>query len=518
MDTVNTFIDSRGVLGALLVAAITTGAGLFWRSRRPAREISWGVLYDEPINQGQDQQSDPHQNQGPNFWDIQFRNKPVKQGSLVLLRVRNAGETAIKDEDFRPGLSFRFGGRQVLGFKVRDHHELHRLVEAARVKEAEEEARRAQALPQGESPAKVVRTELTLPTFLFNPGSEFKLLVLLQAQPRSQADVDVRGEIVDGKIARHDVRRPPYRLIAVGTALAVLIAGITLGVRLANDALTPTAACSGGSLTLEGSSAFAPVANQVRNNYRQLCGQNATITITADGSERGLASLEHSRSSTLIAMSDGLPASQAGTETLVRRPVGVVTFAVVANTALRATLPDLFSQNGVSEDELRSLFTGAHASATPRVTAVGRTHASGTRAAFAGAFFGGVDPEPGTAAACGPGTTQGFCTSDNTMDLLSFVESHPDAIGYAEADALPYFPDVQVIAVDGQLPSAQSVTSAGYPFVATEYLYTAGQPAGLVADYLQFLTSPAESAALRGHGFIACGDLSGTKRDGACSG
>ncbi|WP_152627306.1 hypothetical protein [Streptacidiphilus melanogenes] len=111
LDTVNTFIDSRGVLGALLVAAITTGAGLFWRSRRPAREISWGVLYDEPINQGQDQPGgDPHasapgQNQGPNFWDIQFRNKPVKQGSLVLLRVRNAGETAIKEEDFRPALS-----------------------------------------------------------------------------------------------------------------------------------------------------------------------------------------------------------------------------------------------------------------------------------------------------------------------------------------------------------------------------------------------------------------------------
>jgi hypothetical protein len=61
------------------------------------------------------------------------------------------------------------------------------------------------------------------------------------------------------------------------------------------------------------------------------------------------------------------------------------------------------------------------------------------------------------------------------------------------------------------------VKSADYPFIATEYLYTAGQPAGLAADYLQFLTSPAETAALRGHGFIACGDLAGTKRDGACT-
>jgi hypothetical protein len=54
--------------------------------------------------------------------------------------------------------------------------------------------------------------------------------------------------------------------------------------------------------------------------------------------------------------------------------------------------------------------------------------------------------------------------------------------------------------------------------VATEYLYTAGPPAGLTADYLQLLTSDAETAALRGHGFLACADLAGTRYDGACAG
>ncbi|MEY9877334.1 ABC-type phosphate transport system substrate-binding protein [Streptacidiphilus sp. MAP12-33] len=196
----------------------------------------------------------------------------------------------------------------------------------------------------------------------------------------------------------------------------------------------------------------------------------------------------------------------------------MVSFAVVANTGLRANLPDLFTSGGISADELRALFSGHAGALAPGLIAVGRTHSSGTRSAFASAFFGGSDPEPQSAPVCGAGTRSGFCASDNTMDLLSFVNSHPNAIGYAEADALTYFPDVQVVAVDGQTPGTQAVTSGAYPFVATEYLYTADHPAGLVADFLDFLTSPAEIATLRGHGFTACADLRGTKLDGACAG
>jgi ABC-type phosphate transport system substrate-binding protein len=530
LDTVNTFVDSRGVLGALLVAAITTGAGLWWRGRRPAREVSWNVEYDEPLNQGQDAPGpNGHDNgapqnpaENPYFWDIQFRGERVVDGSLVLLRVRSTGTSSIQAKDFESGLSFTFADREVLGFKVRDNAYVHGEVEKARQAAQQASAPQPVTTPDPRTPSqpatrKPLPKKIDLPRFLFNRRSEFTLLILLQGDATSKA-VEAEGQIVDGRIVRHDARRPPYRLLAVGTVFAVLIAGVTLGVRLANDALTPTASCSGGHLSLEGSSAFAPVANQVANGYRHICGPGATVTITADGSERGLASLEGSHNPATIAMSDGLPPSVTGTESLVGKPVGVVTFAVVANVGLRATLPDLFGTNGISADELRRLFSSAGDPSTPSIVAVGRTHASGTRAAFAGAYFGGADPEPTNAAACEPSTTRGFCTSDNTMDLLSFVESHPDAIGYAEADALPYFPAVQVIAVDGQLPTEQAVISGAYPFVATEYLYTAGEPAGLAADYLRFLTSPAETAALRGHGFIACNDLAGTKRDGACAG
>ncbi|SEM44558.1 PstS family phosphate ABC transporter substrate-binding protein [Streptacidiphilus jiangxiensis] len=585
LDTVNAFIDGRGVLGALVVAGVTTGAGLLWRGRRPVREISWSVEYDQPLNQGQDAPGSaasapapqPKPEESPYFWDIQFRGEPVLDGSLVLLRVRSTGSSSIDPSDFVYGLSFEFPDREVLGFKVRDNRSVHKAVEAERLAAqpvvpppqlgpdpatgpstastspttptltlapplapdptlgpdptlaldptsavpdpatATIPGRPAVSGAQGRRVKAPLPSKFVLPTFQFNRGTEFRLLVLLQGDARTKS-VQADGELVDGRIVRHDARRPPLRLIAVGASLAVLIAVLTLGVRIGNDALTPTASCAEGRLTLQGSSAFAPVANQVRNSYRQLCGNGVTIDISADGSDRGLGDLERSHSSGTIAMSDGLPASATGTEGLTRRPVGVVSFAVVANTGLRATLPDLFTPGGISADELRALFSGSTGSLAPGLVAVGRTHSSGTRTAFAGAFFGGTDPEPQAAPACSASTRTGFCASDNTMDLLSFVNSHPNAIGYAEADALPYFPDVQVVAVDGQTPSTASVVSGAYPFVATEYLYSADRPAGLVADFLDFLTSPAETAAVRGHGFIACTDLRSTKLDGACAG
>lgn len=97
------------------------------------------------------------------------------------------------------------------------------------------------------------------------------------------------------------------------------------------------------------------------------------------------------------------------------------------------------------------------------------------------------------------------------MDLLEYVNSTANAIGYAEADALPFFPNVGTIPVNTYEPIREDALSGNYPFVATEYLYTAGEPAGLTANYLDFLTSDPMTAQLRGHGFIGCSDVGGTK-------
>ncbi|MEY9940414.1 phosphate transport system substrate-binding protein [Streptacidiphilus sp. MAP5-3] len=493
MGWLNSIIDSKAVLGALLVAAITTVAGLLWRNWHPPRELSWSVLYDEEVNKGADK------------WEITYQGTDISDGSLVILDVSNPSRQSFLKEYWETPLSFAFVNRKIKGYKIRDPDRLHEDVKA-----------------QGADSTVDPRTQnrIQLPPFSLNPGTGFKLTLLLSGDRGLDMEVEPAFGIREGGLVRHDRRPTRFWYVALPVALAVLAAGVVIGVRLANSALTPSAACASETVLFQGSTAFAPVVNQARNSYRQLC-PNATVLITADGSGKGLADLETSGSGSSVAMSDGLPGSQHSYAGLTARPVGVVTYALVANTALISTYPNLFGQNGISADDLRQLFSGAGDPTHPSLFAVGRSDVSGTRTAFAHAYFGGVDPEPAGNRPCGvqnPSGSHSYCTEDSTMDLLGYVESHPYAIGYAEADALPFFPDVQVIGVDGHIPSTASVEDGSYPFVATEYLFTDGAPTGLTADFLDFLTSGPEIAALRGHGFIACQDLTGTRLDGACNG
>ena len=70
-----------------------------------------------------------------------------------------------------------------------------------------------------------------------------------------------------------------------------------------------------------------------------------------------------------------------------------------------------------------------------------------------------------------------MCTAATSLDVLDYVNRTPASIGYVEADAVPYFTNLKVIKVDGYPPTRDTVLNQRYRFVASEYLYTAGQPA-----------------------------------------
>jgi ABC-type phosphate transport system substrate-binding protein len=98
---------------------------------------------------------------------------------------------------------------------------------------------------------------------------------------------------------------------------------------------------------------------------------------------------------------------------------------------------------------------------------------------------------------------------DTTMDLLSYVNQTPNAIGYAEADALPFFPNVSIVAINGVLPTRDQVLKGMYSFVTTEYLYTVENPSDLARNYIDYLTSHTITVGLRDRDFIGCSDFPG---------
>jgi len=86
------------------------------------------------------------------------------------------------------------------------------------------------------------------------------------------------------------------------------------------------------------------------------------------------------------------------------------------------------------------------------------------------------------------------------------IRQNPNAIGY---DGLGYVTDeMKVLAVasepDGEyvLPSAQSVNSGKYPIARNLYMYTNGQPSGVIQKYLKWIQSPEAQEIVSDLGFV----------------
>lgn len=91
--------------------------------------------------------------------------------------------------------------------------------------------------------------------------------------------------------------------------------------------------------------------------------------------------------------------------------------------------------------------------------------------------------------------------------IISEVRQNPNAIGY---DGLGYVPhDLKMIAIAKEaggefvLPSIETVNDASYPIARDLYMYTAGEPAGPVKTYLDWIiTSDEAQDIVRELGFV----------------
>lgn len=496
----------------LIVAALAALGGWFSRTAfRQGRRFGWSVLYDERINQDDPTPPPPQgsvQASHQNMWEILYQEggpEPyeVKNGSLVVMEMRNIGRLPIRESDFdeRRDFTLRFPGRKVVHYKVRDNPRYRDKVHG----------------DDREPPRPGAGSSFDLPALQMNRNDGFKLLVLLESEtdhpPAAYDKPVVEGSIQGGGFVEYGRSRRRRRYGAMALAGLILIAGgIYGGDKIANRALTPDPACGSGDITVAGSTAFAPVLNQVATEYEQHC-PGARISITADGSVKGLQELEGGRAA--IAMYDGTP-TEAVDPQYRAEAVGDVIFAVVGNRSPDSTDWSYFTQ-GLKPSDIGKLFTTGGF----RRVLVGRSSVSGTRATFAEEFLGGNDGAEENAPQCP--VSSGVCLEPTTMQLLTYVNDTPNSVGYAEADALPFFPNVGAIpiqvgdATKPYEPTRDNVLAGRYSFLATEYLYTNGAPAGLAAKFIGFLASPPVTAQLRAtSSFIACADLVHARRGGDC--
>lgn len=493
------------IIGMIAVSVV-------WYQRTKIRHrFAWSVIYDEPINQGIPSDDSKHASSGASngapselayrreMWNISYQSEiagsepiDVDNGSLVVIEMRNIGSRAITSSHFKGGkITCRFRGRKVVHYKIRDNPDYRDEVLADPSYRVTPKAQEYFELPAPE----------------LDPNEGLQVMVLLESKKpgAGPGDAEVEAAMDDAVI----VRSKPLdwgllRRWSAGVVAAALVLGGVIGVLVIDDENTPSPHCDGGSLNIVGSTAFAPIMNEAVTDYKQHC-QDANITISAGGSVDGWNKFKKSASGSTMAMYDSAPPGSQGGQA-----VGVVVFAMVRNQQQSRPLTNY----GMNIPSITSIFGGP--GNPPGYHLVVRSAESGTKQVF-DEQIDQADSTVNVKARCPlvGGPPQAPCSEDTTMDALSYIEKTPDTIGYAEADVVPFFPQVQVIPIDGQRPTRDGVLNQHYPFYATEHLYTKGA-SKLETDLINFLRSTAESRRLGSDAFIPCQDLGGSDISNAC--
>lgn len=486
-DLVPALMAAIGAITATWFAAALFG----WR------RITWREHMDAPVGLL------PRQARRDEGWAegrvLTRQREEVENPSLVLLRVRNSGFAAVREDDIRRPITFTFPGREVKEFAVTDCRKVTREM----------------IQPIGTRDAAIVDNRIYLPRFPMKRRASFKLLVLLSGTDRG---VLGKGRLRGGSVTRESLRRGPRaRNVVFGAALAMLV-GAQAGITLTRPPVIP-ASCAAGRLVLAGSTAFAPVAQQIGQADAKMC-PGASVTVSAIATFNGLNEVNSSagpevaaaslapRNTAQIAMSDG-PAP-GGYPALVGHAVAVVIFGVVVNKdtgVYNLTVP-----------QVRGMFDGTITNwrqvggANLPVRIVARTPGSGTRANFDAEILG--RPEPAfssyncVAKDASPASPVTKCEVADTGTLLQRVSGVPGAIGYAQVSDAAQFASVQAVDLNGMAPAISAVRPGGYPYWTVEYLYTRGVPARstLTAQFLAFMRTSAARDILRSQGYTPCAD------------
>ncbi|MEJ2852117.1 MULTISPECIES: substrate-binding domain-containing protein [unclassified Saccharothrix] len=467
-----------------LLVTVVLSLAAWWVKRK---RISYRVHLDTPIGIAPAR--------GSNLIDVELKNrgKAVDKPSFALVRIMNTGSAAIRPGDFAAPLRLDFAGRRVVDVEV---------VEADRAV--------LRMFDEDASWPPVGKNALVLPKVPLNRKHRIKLLVLLSGEPDPKVKPAVACEafLVGGRVV-HDTTTGdgPSRRSMWLAAVAMVLVSASVALVVSGVVAPRSSDCAAGRLVVEGSSAFAPVAEKVAASYMDKCG-DAEVTVAGVSTYTGLDRLVDSAGSGVsrIAMTDG-PADGPKYNRLVPHPVGTATFALVAHKSAGVT--------GLTTEELKAIYTGARRSwredGSLPITIVSRNFQSGTRAAFEGSVLGEREPKATASRDCTPPVQEVpppvlRCEKTEGADVLSTVAQIPGAIGYVELAAAQKAhdanPDVVVLSLDGVDPAAVA-TRRDYRFRAPEFFYTVDKPAkgSLIDSFIDYMDGDAAKQIIADAGF-----------------
>jgi phosphate transport system substrate-binding protein len=258
------------------------------------------------------------------------------------------------------------------------------------------------------------------------------------------------------------------RAVSTGTGLLVTVLAL---------AVVALSGCSGSNaraseVVVTGSTTILPIAEVSAEMFKEL-HPDTSVLVSGVGSSAGIESVSTGSSDIGTSSRDLKPEEEdLG---LADTPIAYDAIAVILNKDNPV--------KSLSKQQVKSIFEGKITEWSDLggldgpIHIVNRDEASGTREAFSKIV---MDKEPfDPAAAVLPGTGQ----------VRAVVAEAPGAIGYI---SLGFLNDsVKAIAVDGVMPSVETVFSGAYPIQRTLHFFTKGAPTGLTEEYIDYVLSPA---------------------------
>ncbi|MGW1025024.1 substrate-binding domain-containing protein [Streptomyces sp. NPDC002577] len=490
---------------------VLTSVGVLWYERRVPRRrrIGYRVQLDTPIGR------DGHDG-GANVRLGWFAEAPgMEDATLVLLRIENDGSQSIDESDYTRrevhGLEAVFAERTIRGAVVSvprtSRHLMGHFTEAAGF---------------GYNGA-----TLCIPRVPLNRGEHYKLLCVLSGGGVGRA-VNIEGGIKEGdvKVNRSTTPddKPPLfsRAARVITVLLTVCVVVLAGIIVARDDSRPPMGCAKGELRIMGSTAFAPVLEELADKYEKDCATaHPTVTVDTHGSMEGIRALADAGadakggSPAIITLSDGPKPS--GYPQLRESRIAVSVFALVLNDDVPLKNLKVSDVRRIYRGEIRNWKQLGGPDLPVRL--VSRDANSGTRQVFQRRVLKAGELA-NTSLDCvkkdTPDAPVARCELDNTDQVLETVAKVPGAIGYSELRAATSLKGLHRLKLDNREPSLDALEHGdrdGYPYREIEYAYTYGQPPAdsLASSFLTYMSRGSGQDVIRTHGHLPCATPEGLR-------
>jgi len=251
-------------------------------------------------------------------------------------------------------------------------------------------------------------------------------------------------------------------------------------------ALAAAAGCSrkqSSSLTLAGSTAFQPFAEQLAEKFMQE-NPGTRVTVQGGGSIVGLQALQQGAAD--IAMADLLA--------LPEDILNAFSHCVVARDGLALIVHPDNPVSSVTLQQAQGIFTGeivswkAVGGTDSRIDVVSREEGSGTRRSFEELVLKGKP------------LTKSALFQDSNGTIREAVATNPNAIGYISIGFLDA--RVKALKLDGIDPSNENVIGKRYPLSRPIFLVHRTPPSPCAERFIQYVLSKEGQAIIKEKGLI----------------